>query len=201
LRILDLFSGLGGWSAAFKDRGHEVVRIERNYRFGADYCRDIGALESLDQFGRFDVILASPPCENFSVASIHAHWQGHVPDESAQRSLELVRHTIKLIEDAKPRFWILENPRGMLRKLIGKPNATVAYCQYGLSIMKPTDLWGILPPSFKPRCCKGGNPDHEAAPRGKTEALGLQKIASTPERAKVPYQLSLEVCLACERDL
>lgn len=28
MKVLDLFSGLGGWSAAFKDRGHTVFTVD-----------------------------------------------------------------------------------------------------------------------------------------------------------------------------
>ena len=28
MNVLDLFSGLGGWSAAFVERGHEVVTVD-----------------------------------------------------------------------------------------------------------------------------------------------------------------------------
>ena len=44
-------------------------------------------------------------------------------------------------------YWIIENPRGKLRKLeIVKdlPRTTVTYCQYGDIRMKPTDLWTNL---------------------------------------------------------
>ena len=34
------------------------------------------------------------------------------------------------------------------------PQATVSYCQYGSKYMKPTDLWGRLPPSFVPKMCR-----------------------------------------------
>ena len=30
MRVLDLFSGFGGWSEAFKTAGHEILRIENN---------------------------------------------------------------------------------------------------------------------------------------------------------------------------
>lgn len=29
MEVLDLFSGLGGWSKAFQDRGHTVVPVEK----------------------------------------------------------------------------------------------------------------------------------------------------------------------------
>ena len=33
MKVLDLFSGLGGWSAAFMDRGHDYVMKAEQIRF------------------------------------------------------------------------------------------------------------------------------------------------------------------------
>jgi len=41
MRVLDLFSGLGGWSQAFKDRGHEVVTVDIAPKFAPIICKDI----------------------------------------------------------------------------------------------------------------------------------------------------------------
>ena len=114
MKVLDLYSGLGGWSAAFKDRDHEVVTLDNNYKFNPTYTRDITQLTDLSQFGSFDIILASPPCQAFSIASVYLHWKGGVPDKAAQRSIALVKRTLMLIEMAQPKFWVMENPRGML---------------------------------------------------------------------------------------
>jgi hypothetical protein len=213
--VLDLFSGLKGWSAAFIDRGHEVVSVDIEGDFMpsllADVCKlyvdrdelKVRTIISSD----FDVVLASPPCNHFSVASISKNWSGgkeaYIPKtfETAQ-AIYLVQYTLQLIHDINPVFWILENPMGVLRKLSFMQkydHKLVTYCQYGERRMKPTDLWGKFPPSFVARRCKNGDSCHERAPRG--AKTGTQGIKSAALRAKIPYQLSLEMCLACEDEL
>lgn len=39
MRVLDLFSGLGGWSAAFRDRGHEVITLDIEPKFKPDIVK------------------------------------------------------------------------------------------------------------------------------------------------------------------
>ena len=76
MRVLDLFSGLGGWSAAFKDRGHSVTTLDIEPKFKPDICADILSIDSISKLGTFDIVLASPPCEVFSIAAawLH-HWK------------------------------------------------------------------------------------------------------------------------------
>ncbi len=76
MKVLDLFSGLEGWASVFRARGHDVTTLDFDPRFGADIQIDILKLRSLEEFGAFDVVCASPPCETFSVASISTHWAG-----------------------------------------------------------------------------------------------------------------------------
>lgn len=203
MRVLDLFAGLGGWSAAFKVRGHEVITIDLDYRFNPTYCRDIGQLESLNAFGKFDIILASPPCNTFSVLTISHYWPNKEPNFKAKLMIELTRHTIKLIQDHNPKFWVVENPVGMMRRVLGKPPISVTYCQYGLKYRKPTDLWGSIPPSFVARSCKVGAPCHVHTHRGHRDFSkgGLKDVGTPAERALIPLQLSLEMCLAAEKDI
>lgn len=79
MKVLDLFSGTGGWSEAFLRRGHDVIRIDFDPRFRSvpktmtmDLLSDL-VLPSL-QGEKWDVILASPPCQCFSLASIRHHF-------------------------------------------------------------------------------------------------------------------------------
>lgn len=208
LRVLDLFSGLGGWSAAFKARGHDVTTVEIDPRFGATITADILTLTPEDLRGPWDVILASPPCEGFSVMNIGRNWHkdGDVrtpKTDSARLGLRLVEHALYLIRELKPTYWVMENPRGMLRKMpCVEPfeRRTVTYCQYGERRQKPTDLWGGFPPSFIANdACERGAPCHDAAPRGST--TGTQSRKSYWEKSLVPYDLSLSVCIAVERDV
>lgn len=207
LRVLDLFSGLNGWGDPWMDRGHEVFAIDNDPRFGADLVRDILDVKLKDIPWKPDVILASPPCTAFTVMRIGHNWNhDHSPKTpSAVEGLMLVRKALWMIEELEPRFWVMENPRGKLRKLSPMTmyeRRTVTYCQYGDSRMKPTDLWSSMwdrLPSLKLRTiCKNGDPCHTRAPRGSTTATqGLPSDVA----AKIPEDLSLAFCEAAERDL
>jgi len=208
VRVLDLYAGLAGGCAEFKVRGREVVTLDLQAKFGCTITADIlqTDAESLATYGPFDFIWASPPCEAFSVAAIGHHWTGgacaYVPKtEHAVLSQEIVAHTVRLIAALSPKAWVMENPRGVLRKLScvsGLPRVTVTYCQYGDTRMKPTDLWGHFPEGWIPRqVCRNGDSCHESAPRG--ARTGTQGIKGAAERAVVPYGVSLAMCKAMEK--
>lgn len=207
MKILDLFSGSGSFSLAFKDRGHRVTTIDIEEKFHPDIAMDVFKLTPRQvTLGGFDVVLASPPCTCFSVASIGTHWMGgkeaYIPKTNAAMiSIALVEHTKSLVSYIKPRFFVMENPRGVLRKLNcvkDLPRETVWYCQYGDERAKPTDLFGTLPFSFIPKICHNGATDHASAPRGARS--GTQGRNGAYERSKIPYNLSLKLCLAMELD-
>jgi hypothetical protein len=207
MRILDLFAGVGGERrrAAIEARGHELVTLDLEPKFGNTISADILDMTA-ETLGAFDFVWASPPCEAFSVASIGHHWGGgsrqYLPKtEHAVLSQRIVEHTRNLIADINPHFgYLIENPRGVLRKLPcvdGLPRVTVTYCRYGDTRMKPTDLWGEVK-GWTPRpMCHNGHPDHEAAPRG--ARAGTQGIKGAAERAVVPWELWEELLGVMER--
>jgi hypothetical protein len=201
--VFDLFSGTGSSTAGFEEAGDKVIRFEIDEQFHADEHVDIMDLTSdylLQTYGRPDFVWASPPCTAFSVASIGHHWEmtpsGVVPKtEAATYNQEIVRHTRKLIEELQPRLgFLIENPRGMLRKLeplAGLDRVTISYCQYGDTRQKPTDLWGEVP-SWNPRpLCSPGADCHEAAPRG--SRTGTQGLKNAKERSRIAPELSREL--------
>lgn len=204
MKVLDLFSGLEGWSGPWKERGHEVYRVELDAQFPAEY-RDIRTFDpSIDMPWMPDVILASPPCTGFSVMRIGRNWtmDNQPKTDTARMGLLLVKRTLQVIEQCKPKFFIIENPRAKLRALPILQHLfmrTVTYCQYGEERMKPTDLWGGFPPSLALKeACKNGDTCHVSAPRGsRTGTQGMDKHIS----AKIPKALSLAVLEACEKDL
>jgi hypothetical protein len=201
LRVLELFSGLGGWGAAFRDRGHTTLTVDNDARFKPNVCRDILTLKATDLAGPWDLILAGPPCQTFSVCSLSRHWRNRQPaSREVRHAIRLVRHTLSLIRELQPRAWILENPRAMMRHLpdlMAFERRTVTYCQYGRPIMKPTDLWGHFPPTLRLHApCQARQPCHEPAPRG--SRTGTNGVQGAAQRALIPPALSMAVCMAME---
>lgn len=155
------------------------------------------------------MVWASPPCKKFSVAAIGHSWMkfnGNYYPESEEviQSVKLVKHTIELIQELDPEYWFVENPRGMLRNILGKPEeseyggGTVTYCQYGDDRMKPTDLWGNHPDSLEYKSCSNGDDCHVSASRG--SKTGTQGKDSDVERAMVPKGLSEAILEAVSQD-
>jgi hypothetical protein len=194
---LDLFSGLGGFSSAFREsEDWDVVEVDIEERFDPDICANILDLRH-DDLPDADVVLASPPCKDFSIAASRYEKivDGEPKTDSAKESVLLVYHTLGLIKAISSDYWFLENPRGYLRQFIGEPTGWVAYCQYGRDHMKPTELWGEHPQSFNYRHCQPENDCHQYntdwAQGGDGNMSTNPAFPDDPaERAKVPQELS-----------
>lgn len=210
LKVLDLFAGLEGWSKPFRDRGHNVFSTDFDPKFKVNLVKDILNITPSDIPWVPDIILASPPCESFSVMNIGKNWTGpndEIPNqpktESAKLGLKILERTVWLINELNPTWFVIENPRGKMRKmpiLSGLERRTVTYCQYGMRWQKPTDLFGKFPALLNLRdICKPGSSCHESAPRG--SRTGIQGNFSKEERAIIPYQLSMDICLSVEKTI
>lgn len=203
-RVLDLFCGLGGFSAAFEDSDRwAVTTVDIEERFEPDIQADVMQLR-IGDLPDADVILASPPCKCFSKAAAwNDHWdsRGNPQTESARESVALVFHTVGLIKSLGPRFWFLENPNGHLQRFLGRPTGRITYCQYGTDYQKPTDLWGDHPPMTYRRCQRGGD-CHVSSGRTEEAGDGEHPSDALPrdpaERAKVPFELSEAILEAVE---
>jgi hypothetical protein len=205
--VYDFFSGTGSSTKAFEDAGHTVIKVELDEYFEADE-RDILQLTAdylIDKYGQPDFIWASPPCQTFSVASIRHYWtyEDGVAKPKNQKTLdgiERVRYTLELIQNLQPTMgWLMENPRGMLRKqpvVKGLTRRTITYCQYGDFRMKPTDIWGELQ-EWTPRpMCKAGMNCHNSAKRGSdtgTQGIGGGGKGGSRLRSMIPYELGKEI--------
>jgi len=198
--VFDFFAGTKSSTQAFEDAGDTVISFDNDDRFDVTENVDIFSLtaaELIARYGRPDFVWASSPCTAFSVASIGHHWASSgVPKTDAARfAMELVAHTRALVEALDPvKGFVIENPRGMLRKLdvlAGLTRYTVTYCQYGDDRMKPTDLWTNVT-SWLPRLpCRNGAPCHVSAPRG--SRTGTQGLDGAAVRSMVPFELGLEI--------
>ena len=209
MKVLELFSGTGVLSAAFRERGHETLTVDWEESHKPDLKADIGTLSADDVvrlFGRPDVIWASPDCTTYSVMCISRHRDGVKPkSDYAARCDRVNTHVCDLVRQLKPKAWFIENPRGMLRKMpfilklmedTGGRRHTVTYCQYGERRQKPTDIFTNHPdPKFRPPC-RRGDKCHDAAPRG--SRTGTQGLKCKALRAKLPKELCDHVVRICE---
>ncbi len=216
LTVIDLFSGLGGFSQSFVDRGHNVVRIDNEPSLAHvphTTIADVLALTFWDLPDAVDIVLASPPCTHFSCAAGWRYWKNGFPSPEVEESVKLVKYTLALINGIDPKYWVLENPRGMLRKVIGPPVVTTWWGSWGMPYLKPTDLWGKLPaidwpphPRLDPMR-ESTHGKHKGVQENKTdlidnlELIGLLDYAEAPAlRALVPYKFSESLCLSLEQD-
>lgn len=210
MKVLELFAGTRSIGKAFEKRGHEVYSVEWDKKFDdIDLYANIGTVTAeqiINEFGKPDVIWASPDCSTFSIAAISHHRRKNLitgnldpVSDYAKFCDEVDQHVLNLIHELKPKYWFIENPRGGMRKMTwmnGLPRYTVTYCQYGDTRMKPTDIWTNHPhPNFKPMC-RNGDSCHESAPRG--SRTGTQGLKGSKERSVIPMELCEHIVYICE---
>lgn len=204
MKILELFSGTESFSRVARFKGHQTFTIDNNHIFKPSLCKDILEVSIHDipyEFDTPDILWASPPCTSFSQMAVSAHWNYFEPRSSfAKLSIEMIRKTLKLIDEIQPRFWFIENPRSILRKFpeMQLPRKELCYCRYGEFRMKPTDIWTNLD-TWKPRAmCYNGCSDHISAPRGSTTGTqGMNPI----ESGRIPQLLCLEILESVEKTI
>jgi site-specific DNA-cytosine methylase len=213
MKVLELFAGTRSIGKEFEKAGHEVFSVDYDKQHkNIDLYIDIMELTAemvLEKFGRPEIIWCSPDCTSYSIAAISHHRTKEVNgnlapvSDYAKFSDKLNQHVHSLIEQLKPKYWFIENPRGGMRKMNwmkDKPIYTVWYCQYGDTRAKPTDLWTNHPnPKFKP-VCRNGNPNchHQRARRG--AKTGTQGLKGSVDRSRIPEELCKHIVKLCEEE-
>lgn len=136
--FLDLFAGAGGFSEGFLQAEYgdklydfllasdinencELTHVARyNYQLGMDVHflrQDISELDFLDNLlnkigGRsVDVICGGPPCQSFSLAGKRKKFD---------KKDDLFSHYLKVIRQLRPKYFVMENVKGILTKDGGK---------------------------------------------------------------------------------
>ena len=123
MRVLDLFSGLGGFSEAFVLAGDEVVRVENNPLLSEVPCTSMqDVLDMRDRLHLYhaqgepirqcDVLLAGVPCYEFSLAYSAPRSVAQRNGDDWEPSMELLEATLDIIRIVKPRYWVIENVHG-----------------------------------------------------------------------------------------
>lgn len=117
MKVIDLYSGAGGGSCGFQKAGFEIILGIDNWNPAIETFRhnhpDAEALEmdvrEIDSLPKADVVIGGPPCPEFSIAKQH---------RNPSKGMELVEEYLRLKEIVKPKYWIMENVRG-IRNHIG----------------------------------------------------------------------------------
>ncbi len=137
--ILDLAGGTGAWSKPYRDAGYDVRLITL-----PDY--DVRTYKPpKNVYG----ILAAPPCTMFSLARTKAKKPRDLEEgmQIIRACLNIIWQVMEVKQDTKHKklplkFWVLENPNGMLKYFLGKPAFEFNPYEFGDGYKKKTQLWG-----------------------------------------------------------
>ena len=138
VKFLDLFAGAGGFSEGFLQAEHgnryydfllgsdinencELTHLARyNYQLGLDaefLCQDITEPDFLDNLlkklkgEQVDVVCGGPPCQSFSLAGKRKKFD---------KKDDLFAHYLSVIRTLRPKYFVMENVKGILTKEGGK---------------------------------------------------------------------------------
>jgi len=138
ITFVDLFAGAGGFSEGFLQAEHgkrlydfllgsdinencELTHLARyNYQLGldAEFLRqDITEVDFLDNMLKrlkgkeVDVVCGGPPCQSFSLAGKRKKFD---------KKDDLFAHYLKVIRQLRPKYFVMENVKGILTKEEGK---------------------------------------------------------------------------------
>lgn len=122
MRTQEYYCGTKSFSKVMQAHGHKTFTVDIEAQFEPDVCIDVRNFTPASMLSfeySPDILWASPPCQGFSVAVIGKNWNhDHTPKTaSARLGMELAIRTLDLIEDIKPQWWFVENPRGKLRRM------------------------------------------------------------------------------------
>ncbi|ALR32483.1 hypothetical protein ATE47_04020 [Chryseobacterium sp. IHB B 17019] len=129
MNILELFSGIGGFSKGFENAGfkienHYFSEIDKhaiaNYKHNFPNAKHIGSVTDISgrNFKGIDIITFGSPCQDFSLAGKREGMDG-------KRSV-LILEAIRLVTELRPPVFIWENVKGAFSSNSG------------------ADFWGIL---------------------------------------------------------
>ena len=115
MKIIDLFSGIGGFSLGFQRAGYQFTEhyfseIDKhaiaNYKHNFPHAKYIGDITTLHggDFTDIDIITFGSPCQDFSLAGKREGLKG------AKSSL--IQHAITLIAEVRPSVFVWENVKG-----------------------------------------------------------------------------------------
>ena len=185
MKVLDLFSGIGGFSLGLERAGHKTIafcekdescrKVLKKHWPGVPIIEDIRNLKGqfIKKFyGRPDIVCGGFPCQNISVAGDKKGIDG--------KKSGLWRELKRIIKETRPRWAIIENVANLRNKGLGqviKDLWEIGYCCE----------WHIIPayavgsPHLRERIFIIAYPNSKGIPRlwkswGKVPSLSKSKI-------------------------
>ncbi len=115
MKIIDLFSGIGGFSRGFQKAGYQFTEhyfseIDKhaiaNYKYNFPHAINLGDITTLHggDFTDIDIITFGSPCQDFSLAGKREGLKGS--------KSSLIQHAIALIAQLRPSVFVWENVKG-----------------------------------------------------------------------------------------
>ena len=147
MKTLDLYCGLGGWSNGLAAEGFDVLGVELIPKIAKLYkheviIADVRTLDGKD-FKGFDLIVGSPPCRDFSQTTTFGKYYWKEPPDPEGKGMELVNAFLRIVEEAQPKYWCLENVLGLKKYLDIKPRI-----ESRLGKTMKRCFWGNFPSFF-----------------------------------------------------
>ena len=122
LKFIDTFAGCGGLSLGLMNVGFNPTLVNEiepkyleTYYFNHDlhidnyHCGDIKEIAHKNDFDEdIDLVVGGPPCQGFSMAN-----RQRILDDPRNK---LYKYYLDLLANVKPKFFIMENVKGMMKK-------------------------------------------------------------------------------------
>lgn len=201
MKVLDLFSGIGGFSLGLEAAGMETVAfcefdnharsILKKHWPETVIHEDVSKLDATEYRGTVDVVCGGFPCQDLSQAGRQAGFEG---DRSS-----LYREMLRIIDECRPRYAIFENVAGLLT---GESGRWFAQFLYDLAEIGLDAEWHCIPagrigaPHQRERVWVIAYPKVEHDWRGHQGAVQRQepKPGSDPGETKVVANANVQRC-------
>ena len=155
IKVIDLYCGLGGWTTGLIENNIDVTGydiVDFSDKYPSKFVK--ADLLTYNNFDNCDIIVASPPCTDFTKSSFPKTWRvvkDYPPDIPS--AMKLFNRVYEIVDIVKPVYYLIENVRGA-QKYVGKakfhigsryfwgtfPNFTVTNKEdiYGKSYVAPS---------------------------------------------------------------